>query len=71
MLTPNFVTYEAEYVNVKPWNGMNPGPGKMKISIVEGTKSVKAKLKKAIEQKINSLGVRITSFKECADEDHT
>lgn len=60
---PNFITYEVEYTNVKPWNNMNLGSGKMQVSIVEGAKSVKGKLKKVIEQKINSLGVRIDSFK--------
>jgi len=35
----------------------------MQVSIVEGSKNVKGKLKKLIEQKINSLGVRIESFK--------
>lgn len=60
---PSFVDYEVEYTNVKPWNNTNVGVGKMVISIIDGG-SVKAKLKKAIEQKINSLGVRIDSFKK-------
>ena len=62
---PNFIDYEVEYTNVKPWNNTNLGSGKMVISVLEGgNSSVKAKLKKAIEKKINSLGVRIDSFKE-------
>ena len=59
-----FTDYEVEYTNVKPWNGQSLGSGKMKISLPKSSSSVKAKLKKAIEQKINSLGVRIDSFKE-------
>lgn len=61
---PNFITYEVEYTNVKPYHGFSTGSGKMRVSLVEGTKSVRAKLKKSIEQKINSLGVRIDSFTE-------
>jgi len=60
---PNFITYDVEYTNVKPYMNMNIGSGRMQVSIVEGSKSVKGKLKKIIEQKINSLGVRIDSFK--------
>ena len=62
---PNFISYEVEYTNIKPWNGQNIGSGKMTISVLEGgSSSIKAKLKKAIEKKINSLGVRIDSFKQ-------
>ena len=61
---PNFIAYEVEYTNVKPYKGFSLGSGKMKVSIVEGTKNVKGKLKKVVEQKINSLGVRIDSFTE-------
>ena len=62
---PKFINYEVEYTNIKPWNGQNIGSGKMVVSILEGgSSSVKAKLKKTIEKKINSLGVRIDSFKE-------
>jgi hypothetical protein len=59
-----FTNYEVEYTNIKPWNNTNLGSGKMVVSIVNSSSSVKAKLKKAIERKINSLGVRIDSFKE-------
>ena len=59
-----FTTYEVEYTNMKPWHGMNAGAGKMTLSIPTTTSSVKAKLKRAIERKIDSLGVRIDSFKE-------
>lgn len=61
---PNFTDYEVEYTNIKPWHNTNVGSGKMVISVVDSSSSVKAKLKKAIERKINSLGVRIDSFKE-------
>ena len=61
---PSFTDYEVEYTNIKPWNGTNLGSGKMVVSVIDSTSSVKAKLKKAIEQKINSLGVRIDSFKK-------
>ena len=61
---PSFTDYEVEYTNIKPWHNTNVGSGKMVISIVDSSSSVKAKLKKAIERKINSLGVRIDSFKE-------
>lgn len=61
---PSFTNYEVEYTNIKPWHNTNVGSGKMVISIVDSSSSVKAKLKKAIERKINSLGVRIDSFKE-------
>ena len=61
---PNFTNYEVEYTNVKPWNGQHPGSGKMVVSVIDGgSSSIKAKLKKVIEKKINSLGVRIDSFK--------
>ena len=63
---PNFTDYEVEYTNIKPWNNTNLGSGKITISIPSGSSSVKAKLKRAIERKINSLGVRIDSFKEIA-----
>ena len=63
---PNFTDYEVEYTNIKPWHNTNVGSGKMVVSIVNSSSSVKAKLKKAIERKINSLGVRIDSFKEVA-----
>ena len=61
---PNFITYNVEYTNVKPYKGFSTGSGTMQISIVEGTKNVKSKLKTMVEQKINSLGVRIDSFTE-------
>ena len=61
---PSFTDYEVEYTNVKPWNNTNVGSGKMVISVIDSKSSIKAKLKKAIERKINSLGVRIDSFKE-------
>ena len=64
MTMPNFMTYEVEYTNVKPWNNMNIGSGKINVSLVEGTKSIRGKLKKAVEQKISSLGVHVVSFKE-------
>ena len=63
MNMPTFIDYEVEYTNGKPWNGTNLGSGKMVVSVIDGG-SIKAKLKKAIEQKINSLGVRIDSFKK-------
>ena len=59
-----FTSYEVEYTNVKPWNNTNLGSGKMVVSIPTASSSVKAKLKRTIERKINSLGVRIDSFKE-------
>ena len=61
---PKFIQYEVEYTNIKPYKGFNIGPGKMTISLPEGCKNVKAKLKRTIERNINSLGVRIDSFKE-------
>ena len=61
---PDFIDYEVEYTNIKPWNNTNLGSGKMVVSIPSGSSSVKAKLKRTIERKINSLGVRIDSFKE-------
>ncbi|MBP5784330.1 MAG: hypothetical protein J6W16_01940 [Methanobrevibacter sp.] len=63
---PDFINYEVEYTNVKPWNNQNLGSGKMIVSIPVGSSSIKAKLKRTIERKINSLGVRIDSFKEVA-----
>ena len=60
---PNFIDYEVEYTNIKPWNNTNVGSGKMVVNIIEGPSSVRAKLKRAVEKKINSLGVRIDSFK--------
>ena len=59
---PNFIDYEVEYTNIKPWNGQNLGSGKMVVSLPKSSSSVKAKLKKAIERRINSLGVKIDSF---------
>ena len=59
-----FTNYEVEYTNTKPWNNTNLGSGKMMVSIPTTSHSVKAKLKRTIERKINSLGVRIDSFKE-------
>ena len=61
---PNFVDYEVEYTNVKPWNGSNLGSGKMTISLPIGSTGIRGKLKRTIERKINSLGVRIDSFRE-------
>ena len=64
---PSFTTYEVEYTNIKPWNNTNLGSGKMAVSVLDGgNASVKLKLKKAIEKKINSLGVRIDSYAEVA-----
>ena len=59
-----FTIYEVGYTNVKPWNNTNLGSGKMVVSIPTTSSSIKAKLKRKIERKINSLGVRIDSFKE-------
>lgn len=59
-----FTSYEVEYTNVKPWNNTNLGSGKIVVCIPTASSSVKAKLKRTIERKINSLGVRIDSFKE-------
>ena len=59
-----FTIYEVEYTNVKPWNNTNLGSGKVVVSIPTTSSSIKAKLKRKIERKINSLGVRIDSFKE-------
>ena len=59
-----FTIYEVAYTNVKPWNNINLGSGKMVVSIPTTSSSIKAKLKRTIERKINSLGVRIDSFKE-------
>lgn len=61
---PNFIDYEVEYTNVKPWNGTNLGSGKTTLSLPEGSTGIKARLKRMVERKINSLGVRIDSFKE-------
>lgn len=63
---PEFIDYEVEYTNIKPWNNINLGSGKTVVSIPAGSTSVKSRLKKIIERKINSLGVRIDSFKEIA-----
>ena len=59
-----FTSYEVEYTNIKPWHNTNLGSGKMVVSIPTTSSSIKAKLKRTIERKINSLGVRIDSFKE-------
>lgn len=64
---PNFITYNVTYTNVKPWKGFATGTGTIKLSIPEGTKSVKAKLKRMVERQINSLGVRIESFETIED----
>ena len=61
---PNFTDYDVAYTNVKPWNNTNLGSGNMRISIPNGSSGIKAKLKRIVERKINSLGVRIDSFKE-------
>ena len=61
---PSFVEYDVEYTNIKPWNNSNVGSGKIRISLPRSSGSPKAKLKRAIERKINSLGVRIDSFTE-------
>lgn len=61
---PNFTDYDVAYTNMKPWNNTNLGSGNMRISIPNGSSSIKAKLKRIVERKINSLGVRIDSFKE-------
>lgn len=65
---PNFITYNVTYTNVKPWKGFAAGTGTIKISIPEGSKSIKAKLKRMVERKINSLGVRIDNFVEVSEE---
>lgn len=62
-ISPKFITYDVTYTNVKPWKGFSAGQGHMRVSIPEGSKSIRAKLKRTIENKINSLGVRIDSFK--------
>jgi hypothetical protein len=59
---PTFTEYDVEYINIRPWNNQNAGPGKMRISILDGNMSVKAKIKKALERQLNSLGVRVESF---------
>lgn len=59
-----FAQYEVEYTNVKPWHGMNAGSGKTVVNIVKSSSSVKAKLKRALEQKLNSLGIRVDSYRE-------
>ena len=41
-----FTNYEVEYTNIKPWNNTNLGSGKMVVSIVNSSSSIKAKLKK-------------------------
>ncbi len=65
---PSFTTYDVEYTNIKPWNNTSPGSGKMLVSVLDGgNASVKLKLKKAIEKKINSLGVRIDNFTKVDD----
>ena len=61
---PNFIDYEVEYTNIKPWNNSNLGSGKMMVSLPIGSGSIKAKLKRTIERKINSMGVRIDGFRE-------
>ena len=61
---PNFTDYDVAYTNMKPWNNINLGSGNMRVSIPNGSSSIKAKLKRIVERKINSLGVRIDSFKE-------
>ncbi len=66
---PDFTSYDVEYTNVKPYKGFALGSGKMRVSIVAGTKNVKGKLKKVVEQKINSLGVRIDNFVEVKEGD--
>lgn len=63
---PDFINYEVEYTNIKPWNNQNIGSDKMIVCIPAGSSSIKAKLKRTIERKINSLGVRVDSFKEIA-----
>ena len=65
---PNFIDYDVAYTNVKPWNNTNLGSGNMRVSIPNGCSSVKAKLKRIVERKINSLGVRIDSFSEVANK---
>jgi hypothetical protein len=61
---PKFIQYDVEYTNMKPYKCFNIGSGRTTISLPEGCKSVKAKLKRTVERNINSLGVRIDSFKE-------
>lgn len=61
---PTFIDYEVEYTNIKPYKAFNLGSGKMTLSIPNGSSSIRAKLKRMVERKINSLGVRIDSFKE-------
>lgn len=64
---PNFISYDVTYTNVKPYKGFASGTGTIRLSIPEGSKSVKAKLKRMVERQINSLGVRIESFVEVKD----
>lgn len=61
---PKFITYDVSYTNVKPYKGFAGGSGMIRLSIPEGSKSIKAKLKRMIERQINSLNVRIDSFSE-------
>ncbi len=61
---PNFTDYTVEYTNIKPWHNTNVGSGQMTISLPNGSTSIRAKLKRAVERKINSLGVRIDKFEE-------
>lgn len=64
---PNFIQYDVTYTNVKPYKDFASGTGTIRLSIPEGSKSVKAKLKRMVERQINSLGVRIESFVEVKD----
>lgn len=59
---PTFTEYDVEYTNIRPWNNQNAGPGKMRVRILDGNMSVKAKIKKTLERQLNSLGVRVDAF---------
>jgi len=65
---PNFITYDVEYTNLKPFSASSAGPGKIRVSIIEGAKSIRGKIKHAVESKINSMGVRIDSFTEVKEQ---
>lgn len=63
---PDFTEYIVEYTNTKPWNNHNTGSGVLRLSVPNSSGSVRAKLKRMAERKLNSLGVRIDSFKVVA-----
>lgn len=59
---PTFIDYDVQWTNMKPWNGQNIGSGTTRISLPDGTISIKAALKRALERRLNSLGMRVDSF---------